>query len=293
MVARQLIVREVRRWRRRRLFVYAPGRLTLGYLDLASGRIGGPRRHRAAVERAVAAHLRSEPHVAVRASARGRPSTIEAPAPPRWRGQSTSCLSQAPRGGRNRVVFTILIVVGLLAVEQRLTPPRLASSDPGRLGWSSPQESEALALDVFERVNAERVARGAPPLVWDQELAAIAGAWSETMIRTGDFKHSPETFRQNRAYGTGENIASGQTTTGELHVGWMKSDGHRLNVLDADYDAIGIGIVCRQDGAMWATQVFGRSLVRRSIRPQVDRAPDPIVRSDAGLYCGGAAYPQP
>lgn len=183
------------------------------------------------------------------------------------------------------------LLIGLGLVSQRVDgqPPWL--EDSRRLGWTSAAESDALAREVFERLNAERAARGAPPLVWDRTLAESAGRWSEIMIESGRFEHSPDGFRAHPDYGTGENIAYGQTTTQELHVGWMKSDGHRLNLLDANYDAVGIGIVCRADGVMWATQVFGRSLWRRDDRAQVNRSVEPIVRSGPGLYCGGRSVP--
>ncbi|HEY6590663.1 MAG TPA: CAP domain-containing protein, partial [Actinomycetota bacterium] len=58
----------------------------------------------------------------------------------------------------------------------------------------------------------------------------------------------------------GENIAwvEGYPSMGnQLHVGWMKSEGHRANMLQHGFDSVGIGVVC-SGGRAWATQNFGR-----------------------------------
>ena len=154
-----------------------------------------------------------------------------------------------------------------------------------RIGWSDPVEADPLAHDVYTRVNDERSARGLPPLEWHDGLADIARRWSEEMI--GDtYEHSPAGFRAHPDFvGTGENIAMGYLDAGGLHVGWMESDGHRENVLDPSYTAIGIGIVCRNDGAMWATQVLG---VPHGALPTPDRGAtsvEPIERRDPGPEC--------
>jgi hypothetical protein len=65
----------------------------------------------------------------------------------------------------------------------------------------------------------------------------------------------------------------------------MESDGHRLNILEADYDGIGSSVVCRLDGRMWATQIFGVAGAPNTPRPVIDTGPDPIVRDDRGPMC--------
>ncbi len=127
-----------------------------------------------------------------------------------------------------------------------------------RIGWGSALDSDHIARDVHQRVNDERRARGLTHLEWDKELADLARAWSEEMLDSG-FRHSPDSFRvHSELQGLGENIAMGQPDAATVHVGWMESDGHRHNLLDPGHTAIGIGIVCRHDGRMWATQIFGR-----------------------------------
>ncbi len=154
-----------------------------------------------------------------------------------------------------------------------------------RLGWHPAEDTDDLARDVFARVNDERRTRGLPPVVWDEGLAALARRWSEHMIERG-YEHSPDSFRRLPGYvGSGENIAMGQTDTTQLHVGWMRSDGHRENILRPEYGALGVGIVCRSDGQMWATQIFGIAEGTRPSGARGDTGVEPITRTDAGLRC--------
>ena len=162
------------------------------------------------------------------------------------------------------------------------------------MSTGTPQAADALARDVFDRVNRERGRRGLHPVVWDDELAQRAGRWS-THMTTAGFEHSDGAFRATDDYpGTGENIALGQLDTGELHVGWMRSDGHRYNILAAEARALGVGIVCRGDGSMWATQIFGFPPAGTApfLPPPgwTDQPPvEPIAAPERGLRCPPSA----
>jgi hypothetical protein len=156
--------------------------------------------------------------------------------------------------------------------------------DSERIGWAQALDADALARDIHLRVNDERAARGLPPLSWDEGLAALARAWSEEMLATG-YRHSPEARRVHPDFvGIGENIVMGPRDAGEAHVSWMESDGHRDNLLYPGYTAIGIGVVCRNDGHLWATQLLGVP-AGVAVPHQPGSAVEPIVRRDAGPAC--------
>lgn len=185
-------------------------------------------------------------------------------------------------------VVLLLLGLGYWLLPQVSSGPQFEPSgdDSARIGWIDPVETNDLALDIYERVNDERAARGLPTLAWHEGLAGIARRWSLEMITTGSYVHSSPEFRAHPDFiGTGENIHMGPLGATEAHVDWMESDGHRLNILEADYDAIGIGVVCRLDGRMWATQIFGVAGAPTTPRPVVDSGPDPIVRDDRGPMC--------
>jgi uncharacterized protein YkwD len=151
-----------------------------------------------------------------------------------------------------------------------------------------------LARDLFERLNAERRARGLAGLDWDDDLARMAAEWSSRMARTGDFSHRDLGAAGGlpgigRFSALGENIAwvEGYPSMGyQLHFGWMRSSGHRANLLQPGFDAVGIAVVC-DGGRAWATQNFGR--LDASGAPSMSSgtpSEDPIVatRSDR-VHC--------
>jgi uncharacterized protein YkwD len=168
-------------------------------------------------------------------------------------------------------------------------PPTSAAAPAG--GGSTAQ---TLTNDLFDRLNAERRARGLAALKWDDDLARVAGDWSAQMARTDNFAHrdlgaAGSLPGMSKFSALGENIAwvEGYPSMGnQLHVGWMKSEGHRANMLQRGFDSVGIGVVCA-GGRAWATQNFGR--LDSSSAPSMNSstpAEDPIVanRND-GVRC--------
>jgi uncharacterized protein YkwD len=187
-----------------------------------------------------------------------------------------------------RPVIVLVVLVRGYAFFPDLGPtPQFEPSgeESAQIGWLDPGETDELARDIFERVNDERVARGLAPLAWHDDLADMAQRWSVQMIASGSYEHSSSKFRAHAEFvGTGENIHMGPLDAGEAHVDWMESDGHRSNILDAGYVAVGVGVVCRHDGRMWATQIFGIADPTRA-PGEGDTGPAPIVRDDAGPSC--------
>ena len=49
-------------------------------------------------------------------------------------------------------------------------------------------------------------------------------------------------------------------TIKEVVKGWMKSEGHRANILHKEYREIGLGVAEDDNGERYFTQVFGRRL---------------------------------
>lgn len=114
-------------------------------------------------------------------------------------------------------------------------------------------------------VNAERARAGRPALVLDPELSALAQAHACDMARRGYFSHtSPEgrgmMDRARRAglsgyCAMGENIAQGQQDVPSVMGSWMRSAGHRRNILSGDFSHAGFG---RGSGAHWVQLFAGR-----------------------------------
>jgi len=119
-------------------------------------------------------------------------------------------------------------------------------------------ETQMLAL-----VNGARAAHGLAALVMDGEMVAVARAHSADMRDRDFFAHTnpdgTDPFDRMRAAAityrrTGENLALAGTVP-RAHDLLMDSDGHRRNILNADFGRVGIGIVESSRGLM-ITQIF-------------------------------------
>jgi uncharacterized protein YkwD len=138
------------------------------------------------------------------------------------------------------------------APAQPPAPPPVVTGDAG---------AEAAVLTL---VNAERAAAGCGPLRDEPRLATAGRKHSADMKERGYFSHNtPEGVTPwDRAKAEGydqpaaENIARGQPTPEAVVAAWMNSDGHRRNILDCRYQAMGTGMVTGSGGPWW-TQMFG------------------------------------
>ena len=87
----------------------------------------------------------------------------------------------------------------------------------------------------------------------------------------------------------GENIAAGSagTLVGALHVAWMGSDGHRMNILAPGFTHIGIGAYCDAHGGVWLVEEFARLTSQGpAVLPKTVPPPNPVARPDPGtLSC--------
>lgn len=183
---------------------------------------------------------------------------------------------------------SLLFAGGCVVVELPAPDDPSAEAPPARnppeAGDADPERS--MERVIFEMVNAEREERGLSPLEWDEQLARRARQWSTDMAAAGRFEHQDPQEMQAAVDGytaLGENIfrSSGPVPAGRIHVGWMRSEGHRVNVLEPGFDRLGVGLVCSESGESWATQRFGRTA--GADRPDLDREvpPEEPVVGDA------------
>ncbi len=138
-------------------------------------------------------------------------------------------------------------------------------------GWS------ALETEVLELVNAER-AKGATcggqpmpattALTGDPALRCAARVHSKDMVDNDYFDHTnldgegpgPRIEKAGYSWATyGENIAGGSATAAAVVQQWMDSPGHCMNIMNADFEELGVGYY---PGGQWGhtwTQVFART----------------------------------
>lgn len=123
---------------------------------------------------------------------------------------------------------------------------------------------------ILQRVNEERAKVGAKALVMETKRREVARNHSKDMAVRNFFDHNnpdgKSPFDRMRAVGisfrtAGENIAYNtypvDRAADAAMDGWMKSDGHRKNILNTGYGRIGIGVYRKpSNGRVYFTQVF-------------------------------------
>lgn len=105
--------------------------------------------------------------------------------------------------------------------------------------------------NIITQINKERMFRGISPLEVNYQLTDAAYKKSMHMIANDYFEHyamglSPWVFITNAGYEylyAGENLAMDFETSEGMVRAWMNSKTHRGNILNPDYDDVGIGIV--------------------------------------------------
>lgn len=152
-------------------------------------------------------------------------------------------------------------------------------STPGRHGVNVPHEPTAVkdnsadavnasqdAQAVLALVNSERVSRGLTPLRLSKELMDASEIRANEL--TVLFSHTRpngepcHSLISNGAYTVGENIAGGSPTPSQVVNLWMNSPGHRANILNPDYEELGVGHVYKTNteyGHYWV-QMFKRPM---------------------------------
>ena len=120
---------------------------------------------------------------------------------------------------------------------------------------------------LFRLLNQARQENGLPALALDERLANAARAHSALMARNLQLRHQAdgEPTLTERLASTNlrfdrvaENVAFSETAE-NAHDGLMHSPGHRANILSAQSNAVGVGVV-RRGSTLWVTQDFAHRL---------------------------------
>lgn len=118
------------------------------------------------------------------------------------------------------------------------------------------------AEEVLRLVNIERSKAGLSSLSTTNTLKAAADkraqetAVSFSHTRPDGSKFSTVLQEYGISYRTaGENIAYGQRTPQEVVNAWMNSSGHRANILNGNFNKIGIGVY-QKNGVIYWSQLF-------------------------------------
>ncbi len=112
-------------------------------------------------------------------------------------------------------------------------------------------------LSFVAKLNDMRVAQGLRPLETRGALFDMARSWSGHMLAAGGISHNPNMAAQAPGNWAklGENVGMGMDVQG-LHDAFVASPSHYRNMVDGQFDAVGVGVVHRGDGMIFVTVNF-------------------------------------
>lgn len=131
----------------------------------------------------------------------------------------------------------------------------------------------AAEQSAFNRINQIRIEKGLEPLIWSDELAAVARLHSQNMAEFRFFSHRgldnklvsdrADQLKLGKWRSIGENIAFNRGYADPVTMAvelWLDSPTHKRNMMDPNWKESAIGVAKAADGSVYFTQVF---LVRK------------------------------
>ena len=143
-----------------------------------------------------------------------------------------------------RTAFALLLIGAMLF-----------GASPATAGCWAQKASEQRLGKMLDRV---RVDNGRVRLDFDDDLAKAARVHSKRMARRAYLYHndnqSIRTLLRGHWEVLGENIGAGRDVR-QIYKAFMRSSGHRAQILRRGYRKVGVGIV-RRHGRQWTTVLF-------------------------------------
>lgn len=186
------------------------------------------------------------------------------------------------RGRRHRFALVTALLTITAALPSSAAPASASASATCRYQYLVPSPRNVVKVSAATRclINRERTRRGRAALLRSGELRKAARRQARRMVRRNFFAHvgpdgstllsrvtgGTSYVRGGRGFALAENLhwgVSQRATPRQIVRGWMRSSGHRRNMLDRRYRHIGIGVApgapkrVKAQAGTYAT-VFGR-----------------------------------
>lgn len=149
----------------------------------------------------------------------------------------------------SRTALSRRLAAGTLALGLLAAP--LSTAAPAAVAAGAAHSGDATYVKtIFDDSNQARLRNGRRPLSWSSQLGSDSLQWSQHLARTGTFEHTTKNVRENLY------TCSGCTTPTGAVEAWLKSPGHRRNLLNTRATSMGIGIAQNTKGEWIVTQRF-------------------------------------
>ncbi len=186
----------------------------------------------------------------------------------------------------------MLALYGMLMVAVKVSVIALTVIGPVDTAFSSAITTE----NVVKLANISRNENNLPSLKWNDVLARAAQEKADDMLAKGYFSHTspdgrlPWDFITKHGYNyltAGENLAEGFIEAEATEQAWMNSPGHRANILNKNFEEIGVGISDGQyqgQRTIFVVQMFGTPIdqpIKILDKPTKVAENNPVVKPQA------------
>jgi uncharacterized YkwD family protein len=138
----------------------------------------------------------------------------------------------------------------------------------GRYAGDTPVTQENTEeKELLDLINKERAKAGLKSVKLCASVGTAARIKADEMSAKKYFSHTSPVygspFEMLRSFGityktAGENIAKGQKSANAVLSAWMNSEGHRANILNPDFEEIGIGYASDSEVTYWILILVGK-----------------------------------
>lgn len=145
----------------------------------------------------------------------------------------------------------------LFSESQNDSNPKNDSTTVNNINIDNQAQIESREAQVLSLINQSREANGLAQLERNVFLDDLALEHCQDMIKSNVLSHDGFNTRAAKimnnleAHSIGENVAEGYDTAATLVEGWLRSPGHKENIMNPLFHRTGIGIV-----GNFATQIF-------------------------------------
>jgi uncharacterized protein YkwD len=171
-----------------------------------------------------------------------------------------------------RLLIVFALTLGCLLATSAAPAFADARGDcPGADADGTTADLSAVRSSVICLTNRERTARGMGALKEQSTLASVAQSHSDDMAQNNYLAHAdlkggmPWDRATSAGYSNGtvgENIAGGYASPFDVTLGWMQSSAHCANILDPQFEEVGIGVATNTGssyGIYWTMMLGGKS----------------------------------
>lgn len=169
-----------------------------------------------------------------------------------------------------RQPFRLMAVVAIIATAW-LVGAGAFRAGASTQNWTLSPEDE---VQYIANINAVRASNGLGPLTLNVNMRDAARSWTYWMAENTTLAHSDDivTGAPSDWLKVGENVGRGNALDA-IWDAFLASPSHAANVLDPDFDFVGVGVVWTDEGRQYTTHRFAST--ESAGNPQVETDDQP------------------